>query len=97
MHPSLVNPYANHDPNLNGNRKGGAGGGGFIPRPRKIGEAQNIQTNWSKKEKDTNCPDLAISRKSGGMALLAPPLLFSFCQLREAQKPKKWRFLTSLN
>ena len=68
--------------------KAGPGGGG-IPRQHTIDEAQNIQTSWSKKEKDTNCPDLAISRKSGGMALLAPPLLFSFCQLREAQKPKK--------
>ncbi len=31
------------------------------------------------------------------VALLDPPLRFSFCKLREARKPKKWRFFTSLN
>ena len=35
-----------------------------------------------------------ILRFRAKVALFAPPLRLSFCKLREAQKPEKWRFLT---
>ncbi len=35
-----------------------------------------------------------ILRFRAKVALFATPLTLTFCKLREAQKPKKWRFLT---
>ncbi len=82
MHPSLVNPYANHDPNLNGNRKGGAGG---VPRPHR---PRTFKPTGAKRRKIQIVQILRFRAKVAAWRFWPLPCSFRFanCAKRKNQK-----------